>query len=315
MRAVNAEGARGSMANDARACSTRVAFSICLRAVRHRTAVLLLIITSVLWSLGGVLLKQVDWHPMAKAGARSAIAAVVIWLWMRRPKFSWSRNQLLGAAAYVGTVTTFVIAIDLTSAANAVFLQYTAPAYVALLGAWMLGERTQPRDWLCIVLAVAGIGMLCRDGIVSHSIPGIAAGLASGFSMALMVIFLRREKDGSPVAALLLGNIATAAIGLPFGFAGKMPGAGEWGILLVLGVLQLGVPYILYGLAIRHVKAIEGILLPMLEPVLNPLWVFLFLGEKPGAWTIAGAVLVLGAMCTRGMLGMRAGRPGQKSPA
>ena len=310
MRAVNAEDARCS-----RACSTHAEFSICLHTVRHRTAVLLLIITSVLWSLGGVLLKQVDWHPMAKAGARSAIAAIVIYLWMRRPKFSWSRNQILGAAAYVGTVTTFVIAIDLTSAANAVFLQYTAPAYVALLGAWMLGERTMPRDWLCIVLAVAGIGMLCRDGIVSRSIPGIAAGLASGFSMALMVIFLRREKDGSPAAALLLGNIATAVIGLPFGFTGKMPGAGEWGILLVLGVLQLGVPYILYGLAIRHVTAIEGILLPMLEPVLNPLWVLIFLGEKPGAWSVAGAALVLGAMCVRGLLGLHGRNAAQKPVA
>ncbi len=280
--------------------------SFCLPVVRHRSAVLLLIITSVLWSLGGVLLKQVDWHPMAKAGARSAIAAVVIYLWMRRPKFSWSRNQILGAAAYVGTVTTFVIAIDLTSAANAIFLQYTAPAYVALLGAWMLGERTMPRDWLCIALAVAGIGMLCRDGIVSRSIPGIAAGMASGFSMALMVIFLRREKDGSPVAALLLGNIATALIGLPFGFFGKMPDVREWGILAVLGVFQLGVPYILYGLAIRHVKAIEGILLPMLEPVLNPVWVWLFLSETPGPWTMAGALLVLGAMGVRGLLGLRA---------
>ncbi len=303
------------MANDAgkmraSACSTRPGFSFCLRAVRHRSAVLLLVITSVLWSLGGVLLKQVDWHPMAKAGARSAIAAVVIWLWMRRPKFSWSRHQLLAAAAYASTVSTFVIATDLTSAANAIFLQYTAPAYVAMLGAWMLGERTARRDWLCVMLTIAGVAMMCRDGLASNSLPGVAAGLASGFSMALMVLFLRREKDGSPIAALLLGNIATAVIGLPFGFAGagKMPGAGEWGALAILGVLQLGVPYILYGIAIRHVTAIEGILLPTLEPVLNPLWVFIFLHERPGAWSITGAALVLGAMCARGLLGLRVGK-------
>ena len=275
--------------------------------VRHRSAVLLLVITSVLWSLGGVLLKQVDWHPMAKAGARSAIATLVMIAWMRRPKFSWTRNQIFGAAAYVSTLCTFVIATDLTTAANAIFLQYTAPAYVALLGAWMLGERAQPGDWLCIALAVAGVAMLCRDGLAANNMPGVVAGLASGFSMALMVIFLRREKDGSPVAALLLGNIATAVIGLPFALsgAGKMPGPPEWGILLVLGVLQLGVPYILYGLAIRHVTAIEGILIPLLEPVLNPLWVLIFLGEKPGAWTVAGAALVLVAMLARGLLGLR----------
>jgi drug/metabolite transporter (DMT)-like permease len=290
----------------ARAYWTRARLSISLPAVRHRSAVLLLVITSVLWSLGGVLLKQVDWHPMAKAGARSAIGAVVMLAWVRRPKLSWSPNQIIGVAAYVGTVCFFVIAIDLTTAANAIFLQYTAPAYVALLGAWMLGERTQPRDWLCIALAVPGVALLCRDGFAANNMPGILAGLASGFSMALMVLFLRREKDGSPVATLLLGNIATALIGLPFGL-GKMPAAGEWGILLVLGVLQLGVPYILYGLAIRHVPAIEGILIPLLEPVLNPLWVFLFLGEIPGARTVAGAGLVLAAMLARGLLGLRGG--------
>ena len=290
--------------------STRRGFSFCLRGVRHRSAVLLLVITSLLWSLGGVLLKSVEWHPMAKAGARSGIASIVIFAWMRRPNFSWSANQILGAAAYAGTVCFFVIATDLTSAANAIFLQYTAPAYVAVLGAWMLGERTHARDWACIAFAIAGVGLLCRDGLAANNVKGILAGLASGLSMALMVLFLRREKDGSPMASLLLGNIAAAVIGLPFGFGGftgigKMPGAGDWGIMVALGVVQLGVPYILYGLAIRHVTAIEGILIPMLEPVLNPLWVFIFLGEKPGAWTLAGAVMVLGAMISRGLLGLR----------
>ena len=204
-----------------------------------------------------------------------------------------------------------MIATDLTTAANAIFLQYTAPAYVAALGAWMLGERTRAHDWLCIALAVAGIGLLCREGLAANNAPGILAGLASGFSMALMVIFLRREKDGSPMASLLLGNIFTALIGLPFGMA-QMPGAGEWGILLILGVLQLGVPYILYGVAIRHVTAIEGILIPLLEPVLNPLWVFVFLHEVPGKWTVAGAMLVLAAMLARGLLGWRAGNVRQK---
>lgn len=254
-----------------------------------------------------MLLKSVEWHPMAKSGARSAVAAVVIFAWMRRPKFSWSLNQILGAAAYAGTVSFFVVATDMTSAANAIFLQYTAPVYVAIFGVWMLGERTHARDWSCIALAVVGVGLMCHDGLTTNSLPGIAAGLASGFSMALMVIFLRREKDGSPETALLLGNIATAVIGLPFGF-GKMPGAGEWGILVVLGVVQLGVPYILYSLAIRHVTAIEGILIPTLEPVLNPLWVFIFLHEKPGTWTLAGALLVLGAVMARGLWGLRTKR-------
>jgi drug/metabolite transporter (DMT)-like permease len=270
----------------------------------RRSAVLLLVITSLLWSLGGVLIKAVDWHPMAKAGARSAIAVCVIFWTVRRPLFSWSMNQIVGAAGYVAAVSFFVVATDLTTAANAVFLQYTAPAYVALLGWRLLGERTRAMDWVCIGFALLGVAMLCRDGLAANSLPGIAAGLASGFGMAVMVIFLRREKDGSPEAALLLGNIATAVIGLPFGI-GKMPGAGEWGILVVLGVFQLGLPYVLYGLAIRHVTAIEAILIPLMEPVLNPVWVLIFMGEKPGLWSLCGAGLVLGAVLVRGLVGLR----------
>ena len=286
-----------------RGASTANGISALLRGMSHRSAVVLLVVTSLLWSLGGVLIKSVEWHPMAKAGTRSAIAAVLIFWWMRLPLLAWTRNQILGAAAYVVTVSFFVISTDLTTAANAIFLQYTAPAYVAVLGWRMLGERTKRMDWVCIALAVFGVALLCRDGLAAKSFPGILAGMASGLGMALMVVFLRREKDGSPEAALLLGNIATAVIGLPFGF-GKMPTAGEWGILGVLGIFQLGLPYILYALAIRRVTALEAILIPLLEPVLNPLWVFLFRGEVPGWWSLAGAGLVLGAVVLRGMAGI-----------
>jgi drug/metabolite transporter (DMT)-like permease len=270
----------------------------------HRSAVLLLVITSILWSLGGVLIKSVEWHPMAKAGARSGIAAVVIYFWMRPPRFSVSKNQLFGAAAYASTVTFFVISTDLTTAANAIFLQYTAPAYVAVLGWRMLGERTRPADWACIALASAGVGLLCRDGFGTGSLPGILAGMASGLGMALMVVLLRRERAGSPETTLLLGNIATAVIGLPFGFE-KMPTGLEWGLMGILGVFQIGVPYILYALAIRQVSALEAVLIPLLEPVLNPLWVFIFRREIPGPWSLAGAGLVLGGVLLRGLAGAR----------
>src|SRR2546426_5147691 len=98
----------------------------------HRAAVLLLLASAVLWSLGGVLIKSVDWPSMAKAGARSAMASVVLWGWLRRPQFTWSWTQIGAAVAYAVVVTLFVVANDRTSAANAIFLQYTAPIYVAL---------------------------------------------------------------------------------------------------------------------------------------------------------------------------------------
>ena len=267
----------------------------------HRAAVLLLIVTSVLWSLGGVLIKSVDWPSLAKSGARSAMAALVLFAWIRRPRFTWSRRQLGVAFAYAATVSLFVIANDRTTAANAIFLQYTAPIYVALLGHWLLGERTRGIDWLCIALALFGIGLFFRDEFSATGTLGNLAGLGSGLSFAIMVILLRKEKDASPASALLLGNLLTAAIGLPFGIGHALT-APECGTLALLGVVQLGIPYVLYSIAIRRVTALEAILIPMLEPILNPIWVVLKQGEVPGPWSLAGGSLVLAAVLLRGIV-------------
>ena len=267
----------------------------------HRSAVLLLIVTSLLWSLGGVLIKSVDWPSMAKAGVRSGMAAVVLWAWLRRPQFTFSRNQLGAAVAYTAMVSLFILATDRTTAANAIFLQYTGPIYVALLGPWALGERTRRIDWVCIAVALCGIALFFRDELSATGMLGNLIALVSGLSFATTVIFLRKERDASPASALLLGNLLTFAIGLPFCF-GKMPSAPEWGALAVLGIVQLGAAYILYSLAIRHVTALEAMLITMLEPILNPVWVALKQGEVPGPWSLAGGGLVLGSVLLRAVV-------------
>ncbi len=182
----------------------------------HRSAVLLLVASAVLWSLGGVLIKSIEWPSLAKAGGRSAIACVLLVCWLRRPKFTWSASQIGAALAYAGTVSLFVVANDRTTAANAIFLQYTAPIYVALFGSWLLGEPARRIDWICIVIALAGIALFFCDQFSPRGLTGILAALASGVSFGVMVMLLRKERDASPASALLLGNILTAAIGLPF---------------------------------------------------------------------------------------------------
>lgn len=241
-----------------------------------------------------------EWHPLAIAGTRSAIASIVLWGWLRRPQFTWSANQIAAATAYVATVTLFVVANRMTTAANAIFLQYTAPIYVALAGPLLLGERAKRADLICAGIALAGVGLFLGDGFSSRGGWGIVAALSSGVSFAALVIFLRKERDGSPLSALLLGNLATAVLGLPFAL-GSPPPSEAWGPLLLLGVFQLGLPYVLYGIAIRRVTAMEGILIPMLEPILNPIWVALVQKEMPGPWSLAGAGLVLAAVGWRSL--------------
>jgi drug/metabolite transporter (DMT)-like permease len=266
----------------------------------HRRAVLLLLAAAILWSLGGVLIKSIEWPSMAKAGARSAIACVILLCWLGKPKFTWRTTQIAAALAYAGTVSLFVIANDRTTAANAIFLQYTAPIYVALFGRWLLGEPARRIDWICIVIALVGIALFFRDQFDARGLDGIIAALASGVSFGAMVMLLRKERDASPESALLLGNILTAAIGLPFAIGHPLT-VSEGELLLALGVVQLGIPYILYSLAIRRVTALEAILIPMLEPILNPLWVLLAQGEEPGPWSLVGGALVLGAVLLRGL--------------
>ena len=238
---------------------------------------------------------------MAKAGGRSAIACVILWSWLGRPRFAWRFGQIGAAIAYAATVTFFVVANDRTTAANAIFLQYTGPIYVALLSPWLLKERIRRLDWFCIALALAGIALFFRDQFSPRGLSGILFALASGLGFGSMAVLLRMERDASPGSALLLGNFLTAVIGLPFALGHPLP-ASQAGALAILGVVQLGIPYILYSIAIRSVTALEAVLLPMLEPILNPLWVALARGERPGPWSLVGGGLVLGAVVLRGTL-------------
>ena len=267
----------------------------------HRSAVLLLLVTAVLWSLGGVLVKSIEWPSMAKAGGRSAIACVVLWAWLRRPSFTWSPAQLGAALAYAATVTLYVLGNDRTTAANTIFLQYTGPIYVALLSPWVLGERIQRRDWICIAVALAGIALFFRDQFSPRGLSGIFCALGSGLAYGTMIVLLRRERDASPASALLLGNLLTAVCGLPFAIGHPLP-AGQAGMIVLLGVVQLAIPYILFSIAIRRVTALEAVFLPMLEPILNPIWVALARSEWPGPWSLVGGTLVLGAVVARSWL-------------
>ena len=261
-----------------------------------------MLLASVLWSFGGVLIKSVEWHPMAISGARSAIAAVVIAAFTGLPRPPFSRVQIAGGLAYAGTVIAFVIATRLTTAANAIFLQYTAPIYVAALGPRLLGERTLRSDWFVIAVALAGIALFFVDRLTFAGLWGNVAGLVSGFSFGAMALLARRQREASPATALWLGNVFAALAGLPFMFGAQQPSAQGWWALAALGVFQLGLPYVLYSIAIKRVTALEAVLIPLLEPVLNPLWVMLVVGERPARWALCGAGLVLGAVLCRGVL-------------
>jgi drug/metabolite transporter (DMT)-like permease len=274
-------------------------------AIKERPkSILYLVITAILWSLGGLLIKLVNASPMAIAGVRSAIAALVLLLAKGKPKFNWSFPQIGAAACYSATVLLYVAAAKNTTAANAILIQYTAPIYIAFLGAWLLKEKAGLLDWVAIIFAFGGMLLFFLDDISTEGILGNILAAVSGFTLAMFTIFMRMQKDGSPIESVILGNILTAVIGVPFLSTG-MPGGKEWLLLVIMGVVQLGLPYILYAKAIRHVTALEAALIPIIEPILCPVWVFLALGETPGKWAIVGGIIVIVAVTGRCLVSIR----------
>jgi drug/metabolite transporter (DMT)-like permease len=274
----------------------------------HTRSVLLLIGAALCWSLAGVLIKFIGetWPGLAIAGGRGLIAGIFLLLTNRGLRFHFSRAQLLGAVCYAACTILFCLATTLTSAANAILLQYTAPVWVALFGAWFLGERAVRADWFTIVVALGGMSLFFKDSLALGHLDGDLLALLSGIGFAGMTIALRKQKDGSAVESIILGNLLAFVIGLPWIVrAPALPGSG-WIALLLLGVLQLGFSYWLYARAIRHVTALEAVLIPVVEPILNPTWVLLFMHEKPSGWALVGGIIVLSAVSLRAILSIRA---------
>jgi len=268
---------------------------------KRKRALLLLLATAILWSTGGLLIKSVDWNPLAIAGMRSAIAGVVILLYLRRPHFSWSTAQIGGAITYAATVILFVAATKLTTAANAILLQYTGPIWVAIFGKSFLGEKTTRVDWVMIGAVIVGMALFFLDKLSSGGLLGNIVAIGSGVAFGWFILFMRKQKDDSTLETPLLGNAIAAVIGIPFMF-GPTPDLTGWTALVTLGVLQLGLSYTLFAAAVKHASALDSILVPTIEPLLNPIWVFFLLGERPGPWAMVGGAIVLAAVTARSVL-------------
>jgi drug/metabolite transporter (DMT)-like permease len=258
----------------------------------------LLVAAALCWSLNGVLIKSVAMAALAIAFYRSAVAAAFL------APFAWRRRERLGrasvevAAAYTVTVILLVVATKGTSAANAIILHYTAPFFVFLIGIPLLGERPGRRDWISLGLAMGGVGFIFASAASADWV-GIACGVGSGIAFAMLILLLRLHHSRDPLWVTFLNNAVVALLLLPWVWSQLLISRHDLVLMLTMGIVQLGVPYVMFSTAVRHVRAGEASLISLLEPLLNPVWVALAVGEIPARWTLVGGSVVLIALVSR----------------
>jgi drug/metabolite transporter (DMT)-like permease len=260
-------------------------------SVRSR-AIIMQLFAAILWSFGGLLIKLVDLNPIAIAGIRSLIASFVIFVFLKKSALKLTWNKALGAVSYTSLVILFVSATKATTSANAILLQYTSPIYIAIFGGWLLNEKAKLREWITILFVIGGMVLFFMDDMAGGSMKGNVLAILSGVALGFNTMFMRREKDADPLENVFWGSILTILVSIPFMFD-KAPSPKGWIGLILLGVFQIGVSYILYAKAIKNITALESTFISLVEPLLNPVWVFLTIGELPGMWSIMGGIIVL----------------------
>ncbi|MBQ7160021.1 MAG: DMT family transporter [Treponema sp.] len=276
----------------------------------HLHPVIALVLCALLWSFGGLMVKLVQWDAVAIAGVRSLLGMAVICIVFRRlPHFfvrasdgtidrRQTMNLLIGGVFYAATMLMFVPATKLTTAANAILLQYTNPIYIILFGPILLKEKNDWIDYVAVVGIMAGMLLLLSGDLdVAHvdrqKMIGNLLALGSGVAYGFTTMFLRRQKDGHPADSLTLAHLIAVVFSIPFVIRAGTPAAASCIGLLILGVFQIGIPSMLLALGIAGVPALSSVIITMIEPMMNPVWVALFVGEVPSPLAICGGVLIL----------------------
>jgi drug/metabolite transporter (DMT)-like permease len=261
-----------------------------------------IVIAVLLWSTGGLFIKWSTLSDTELSGARALFAAATVMLLTRHEGFRLNLVTAVAAVFYAALLYLFVRATMQTTAANAIFLQYTAPVYILLAEPFFFKEKYRAADFIVVAFCLIGMSLFFVGQLRPQDLEGNFSALGSGLCFAVFYLLLRhpRTREVNRASSVIYGNLLLGLVMLPAIIGGAEHfTATNVGIAAYLGIIQLGVAYTLLTLGVaRGVKSLDASVIGYIEPVLNPVWVFLFLGERPGTWALAGGAIIVVAVAS-----------------
>lgn len=259
-----------------------------------------MVAAAVIWSTGGLFIKWTTLSGLELSFGRSLFAAITVALFTRREGFGLNAVTGLASLLYAALLLLFVLATKETTAANAIFLQYTAPLYVLVLEPVFYKEKFRRRDLITVFFCVIGMSLFFVGKLRPQDVTGNLLALASGVCFAFYFLLLRhrRAREVNRASSVIYGNLLVVLIAAPAGLTALSHISVHDALSVAyLGVVQIGIAYTLFTLGMsREIRSLDAGIVGYIEPVLNPIWVFLLLGERPSRWALLGGAIIVGAV-------------------
>ena len=279
---------------------------------QHRKGLVYIAITAFLWSSSGLFIKILTLNAYQISFYRSLIAAVTLIIIStvknKKLKFEFDILTILASFFYAGILIFFVIANKLTTSANAIFLQFTAPIYLLFLEPFFLKTKFRRKDLITIIICISGMVLFFMGKLEIGNIYGNLIAILAGVCFALFSLFIKWKKtlgSENTIISVIYGNILVGLICFPLIFGDITVSSTQFFILLYMGVIQIGVSYFIFTIGIKYVSATEALIIGMLEAIFNPVWVFFGVGEVPATTAVIGGVIIFAAILIHNFLPVR----------
>lgn len=263
---------------------------------KKKQALIQVLVSAVLFSTGGLLIKSVPWPPLAISGSRGIIASVMMFLFIKARgwRFRFEKQAFIQAGFMGATLTLFVAANKMTTAANAIVLQYISPVFILLISVIFLHQKPKKADLLVVAAAFCGMGLFFFDQLSADGMIGNLMAIASGLALAAMYVMVGEMEEEVRFTGMMMGHFLTFLIGLPTIVTADLECSPlAIGCILALGIGQIWLPYVLLAMAVTYCTPLTCNLVGIIEPLLNPVWVFLVTGEAPGVYALLGGAVII----------------------